>query len=143
MNRKDILSELRALDLPFEEYVVVGGAALAVREIRDTDDIDLVVTPSLFDQLNRAGWVLKVRPNGKPGLHRGRVEAYLDVNCGDCERSTSWLLSNSETLEGVRFVDLETLAAFKASYGREKDRRDLDLIANRLSASHGASARAT
>jgi hypothetical protein len=132
VNRKDVLSGLRLLELPPDQYVVVGGAALAVREIRDTNDIDLVVTPSLFDQLNRAGWVLKVRPNGKPGLHRGCVEAYLDVNCGACERSTSWLFSNSEILEGIRFVDLETLAAFKASYGREKDRRDLDLIAKRL-----------
>jgi hypothetical protein len=86
------------------------------------------VTPSLFEILRCAGWRQEIRPNGKPSLNRGRIEAYLDVNCGDFERDISSLLVHAEMVEGVPLVDLETLAVFKLSYGRDKDVRDLALI---------------
>jgi hypothetical protein len=134
MNRSDIISEIRALCLPLRQYVVVGGAAMAVRGIRETDDIDLVVTASLFEELERSGWDRKQRPNGKPGLRLGRVEVYLDVNTSEFERSTLWLLDRAELVDGIPLVDLETLAGFKASYGRVKDVDDLALLAGRMEA---------
>lgn len=133
MTSHDVITELNRLGLPRGQYVVVGGAALAVRGIRETDDIDVVVTTELFEKLAESGWVLQLRPNGKPGLHRGSVEAYLDVDGDDFKRSLSWLLSRAEILRGHAFVDLETLAGFKASYGREKDLQDLNLIAAHVS----------
>jgi hypothetical protein len=66
MNRDQVLAELQALKLTSGQYVVVGGAALAIRDIRDTEDIDLVVTPQLFDELAARGWQPKARPSGKP-----------------------------------------------------------------------------
>ena len=128
MNRDQVLAELQALKLPSGQYVVVGGAALAIRDIRDTDDIDLVVTQQLFDELATRGWKPKARPNGKPGLKFGRAEAYLDVNCEAFGQSTSWLLEHAERVHDTLLVDLPTLAQFKAGYGRDKDFRDLKLI---------------
>ena len=93
----DVITELSRLGLPPGHYVVVGGAALAVRGIRETDDIDLVVTTELFE-----------------------------------------LLSHAEILRRFAFVDLETLAGFKSSYGREKDLQDLDLIAAHRAGGPGA-----
>ncbi len=129
MTSDDVITELSRLGLPPGQYVVVGGAALAVRGIRETADIDLVVTTELFERLARSGWAPKMRPNGKPGLYQGSVEAYLDVDGEGFKRSLAWLLSHAEIVHGHAFVDLETLAGFKSSYGREKDLRDLDLIA--------------
>lgn len=128
MNRHEILDEIRRLNLPVNAYVIVGGAAMAVRDIRETDDIDLVVTPSLFAALERSGWRRKQRPNGKPGLRQGRLEAYLDVNTEAFQRSTPWLIEHAEMVSGVPLVDLGTLAGFKASYGRPKDLADLALL---------------
>jgi hypothetical protein len=127
MTSDDVITELGRLHLPRGEYVVVGGAALAVRGIRDTDDIDLVVTPELFEHLAGSGWAQQMRPNGKPGIHKSSVEAYFDVDGEDFKRSLSWLLSHAEVLRGHAFVDLETLAGFKSSYARAKDLHDLDL----------------
>ena len=138
MTSDDVITELSGLGLPPGQYVVVGGAALAVRGIRETDDIDLVVTTELFERLAGSGWAQQMRPNGKPGLHKGSVEAYLDVDGQDFKRSFLWLLSHAEILRGFAFVDLETLAGFKSSYGREKDLQDLDLIAAHRSGGPGA-----
>lgn len=129
MTSDDVIAELNRLSLPPGQYVVVGGAALAARGIRETDDIDLVITTELFERLAASGWAQQMRPSGKPGLHRGSVEAYLDVDGEDFKRSFPWLLSHADILRGHAFVDLETLVGFKSSYGRAKDLRDLDLIA--------------
>lgn len=128
MNWTDILAKLRELNIPPEEYIVVGGGALAARNIRDTEDIDLVVSPVIFEKLVAEGWRLKLRPNGKPGLHYGCIEAYLDVHCGNFEPSLSSLLEQAETIEEIRILDLKNLAKFKRQYGREKDLADLQLI---------------
>lgn len=138
MTGDDVIAELGRLDLPPGQYVVVGGAALAVRGIRETNDIDLVVAPELFERLLASGWVQQVRPNGKPGLHNGPVEAYLDVDGEDFKRSFASLLENAEMVRGHTFVDLGTLAGFKASYGRAKDLQDLNLIAAHRSDGPGA-----
>lgn len=71
MTTDDVITELNRLSLPRGEYVVVGGAALAVRGIRETNDTYLVVTPELFEYLAGLGWAQKLRPNGKPscGCH--------------------------------------------------------------------------
>ena len=131
MNRHDVTQELRALSLPADEYVVVGGGVLAIHGIRETEDIDLVVSERLFTDLQTRGWRAKTRPNGKPGLKHGLVEAYLDVNCESFERSTSWLLEHAQVLDGIPTIDLETLARFKAGYGRPKDLLDLTLLRKR------------
>jgi len=129
---KKVVAIVRALGLPPEQYVVVGGAALAARDLRNTDDIDLVVTRGLFAQLADSGWTGKSRPNGKPGLRKGCVEAYLDVNTDGFERSTDWLIQHAEVVQGIPLVDLHTLCAWKRTYGREKDLKDVHLLENLL-----------
>jgi len=128
VNRAQFLAEIASLDLPLSEFVVVGGGVLAVHDIREAEDIDIVVTSRLFEELAARGWHRKARPNGKPGLRFGRAEAYLDVNCDAFAQTTPWLLEHASVLHGVPLIDLHTLAAFKAGYGREKDIRDLELI---------------
>ncbi len=138
MNRTQFIAELGSLELPASEFVVVGGGVLVVHGIRDTEDIDIVVTPRLFAELATRGWQPKATPDGKPGLRLGRAEAYLDVNCSAFQRSTQWLLDHAQVVDGVPLIDLRTLALFKAGYGREKDVRDLALIQRSLNLTTGS-----
>ncbi len=101
---------------------------MSIRAVRETDDIDLVVTPELFEQLFRSGWSDKFRPNGKPGLRKECFEAYLDVNTESFDRSISWLIENAELIHGIPCVDLETLVGWKRTYGRAKDLRDIEIL---------------
>ena len=128
MDGQQVIAAIRSLRLSATEYVVVGGAAMSARGIRDTNDIDLVVSPELFEQLARSGWIPKLRPNGKPGLRQGCIEAVLDVNTETFQRSTPWLIEHSEIIHGIPFVDLDTLTSWKRTYGRDKDIRDLNML---------------
>lgn len=134
MDREDVIAGIQALGLPADQFVVVGGASMAIRGLRETFDIDLVVTQWLFDQLVARGWPSKPRPNGQPGLKLGNVEAYLDVTTPTCAPDVEWLLANADVEAGIRLVDLDTLIAWKRAYGREKDAMDVELL---LSARNG------
>ena len=128
MDRQEVIAKIISLRLPETKYVVVGGAALSIRGLRDTDDIDLVVTPELFESLSQSGWSNKIRPNGKPGLRHDRFEAYLDVNAEEFARSTSWLIENADMIHGIPCVDLEPLLSWKRAYGRDKDLLDVKML---------------
>jgi hypothetical protein len=128
MDSEKVIAEIQALALPIDEYVVVGGAALTIRGLRSTQDIDLVVVPALFERLKSEGWPLKARPNGTFGLKRGCVEVYLEVNTDAYSKNIDWLIAHSETVKGFPLVDLRTLLGWKRTYGREKDARDVELL---------------
>ena len=128
----DVLETLRELNLPLGQYVVVGGACLAVRGWKETSDLDIVVTPALFKQLRDGGWRQKPKPDGGPGLRRGPVEVYLEVNCETVSFDTGDMIETADVIGGFPFLNLDMLMRLKAGYGREKDLADLALIASRL-----------
>jgi hypothetical protein len=122
---------LTDLGLPDGQYVVCGSAAMAARGLRAAGDIDLVVMPQLYARLKRSGW----RERRFPGSQRP-----LAVFHGPFDAATSWsagaftpdparLIAEAEVIDGIPFVPLATVAAWKRACGRPKDLADLDLIA--------------
>ena len=129
MNKQELLNEIQKLPFSNTDFIIVGGGALAIRNLRNTNDIDIVVTPKLFEKLQTSNeWSYKVRPNGKPKLYKGFIEIYLDVNTADFQISTTWLFENADIFDQIQFIDLHTLMQLKQSYGREKDLHDIELI---------------
>jgi hypothetical protein len=128
----NIFEEIHNLNFSAESYVVIGGAAMAARSIKETNDIDIVVTPDVFEFCKQNGWEYHSRPNGKPGLSKGVVELYLDVNCGKFNPSFQELRSRAEIINGVPICSLEDLLSFKTEYARQKDIQDIELIESYL-----------
>jgi hypothetical protein len=124
----DIFEEIKKLNFPVEKYVIVGGASMAARGIKETGDIDIIVAPDLFEKCKQEGWEFHAMPNGKPSLRRGVVELYLDINCGNFNPTRKYLLQNSEIINGVPFSSLKDIIKFKKEYNREKDSKDIKLI---------------
>lgn len=56
MNKKEIISKVQSLNLPRGSYVVFGSCPLAVLGIREANDIDLMVSKELFEDLKKRGW---------------------------------------------------------------------------------------
>jgi len=51
--RMKYLDELKALALPPDQYAVFGSGPMAVRGIREANDLDLIVKESLWDDLRK------------------------------------------------------------------------------------------
>lgn len=129
----DIFLELRKLDLPSNQYIVVGSGIMSAKGIRPTNDLDIVTTPEIFEKYKRKnGWELfdwtKPGITGKEWLRKDAVELYQQLSRKDGSLSVADLLEDSEIINGVPFISLERLIEFKQEYGRPKDFEDIQLI---------------
>lgn len=128
----DIFTRVKELNFPIGHYVVVGSGILAAKGIRETNDLDIVVSQELFEKCKTAGWEVlpwtKESIPGKEWLKRGDVEVYVQLSRKTGSISAKELLENAEVIDGIPFISLEDLVDFKREYGRPKDFEDIKLI---------------
>jgi len=124
----DIFREIKNLDFPVTHYIVVGSGIMVALGLKGANDIDIVVTPDLFQKCTLEGWEQWIKPNGGPALRKDHVELYLDVNAGNYNPTTQELINEAKIINGIPFLTLEKLLLFKKQYKREKDFKDIALI---------------
>lgn len=106
----NIIEKVKQLNLPQGQYVVFGSGPLMIHGIRESHDIDLLVTPALYKKLEAdSTWQVREWPDG------------------------SNYLAKAEMIEGVSFAPLREVLKWKQAYGRPKDMADVRLIAEYLS----------
>jgi hypothetical protein len=123
-----LFDELKRLALPVGEYAVFGSGPLWVRSIRESEDIDIIARGAAWE------WA---KVNGKTGIKEGSGLDYASFFDGSIEVYHVWypgewdidqLIDTAEMVDGVPFVGLEHVIAWKKIMGREKDAIDLALI---------------
>lgn len=134
----DLFTEIRKLNFPPEDYVVIGGAALAGRGLKETRDIDLLVSRELLAKLaSGPSWKPHPRiiPSEEAGLVRDDklVELYPTVGLIDLPFET--IKASEEIIDGVPFANLTHILAIKEAYARKKDLVDIQRIKNYLTRS--------
>lgn len=138
IDRRQLLDVVRALDLPDGQYVVFGSGPLVVRGLREGRDVDLVVTPELYQRLRDTGWSVVTKDDGGELLQHGDVEAMTRLEFPGYRRDPRTLIAAAEHIDGVPFTPLAELRTFKTALGRPKDQVDLDLIDAALTQQNGA-----
>lgn len=133
----DHLKAVKSLELPEGTYIVVGGSCLDVKDIRKSDDIDMVVTPETFELLRARGWQVDTAFKEKWGRERltqGPFEIYTELSLEGLGgfASSYEVIDKAEFIEGVPFMTLSELVFFKQVNGRQKDLDDIVLIENYL-----------
>jgi hypothetical protein len=128
----DIFKKIKKLGLPIGKYVVIGGASLAARGIRDANDIDLLVLPGEFEKLRGKGFKERLYSDGNVTLvgHDFEISNKYMVNY---KRPAGEAVKMAETINGVPFNSLKEEIRFKTAMGRKKDLRDIKLIREYLS----------
>ncbi len=132
-----ITERVRELSLPFGEYVVVGGA-MEAHGIRPAHDLDIVVTPKLFETLIQDGWPVCDCDGCKAEWKEGSTRRMLKKPGVDILSDYSWkheykadtdeLIKNADVIEGIPFVQLSELLKWKKAATREKDLKDVALL---------------
>lgn len=126
----DIFAEVKRLNLPIGQYVVFGSGPLMAHGIRDTTDVDLFVTPTLYQTLKADGWDEK-ELNNPPGgvcLFRGTYEADDTWHYGDYDPTPEEIIGIADMIQGVPFAPLVEVLKWKQAFGRPKDVADVGLI---------------
>lgn len=130
-----LFDRLRSLDLPDHGWAIFGSGPMWVRGIRESSDIDIIVSQSLWP------WVMEHAEKIGVKEECDNLE-YAHFFSGDIEMYHDWhpgkwgiegLIANADSIGGMPFVQLETVLEWKKLKGREKDMRDIMLIREYLS----------
>jgi hypothetical protein len=116
------LSLLKTLNLPKGKYAIFGSGPMAIRGIRDAEDIDLIVTEDLWKKLCKK---YDVEENAK-NIAISDIEIYKDWK--PVFEGMGKVISDSETIQGYPFVKLKYVIEWKKKFGREKDKEDVKRI---------------
>jgi len=119
VNFQDVLK----LNLPKGSFAIFGSGPMAIRGIRDANDIDLVVRQELWDDYAR-----KYPANIKKGYDLEVEGISLIADWKPYISDTNSLIENPDIIQGLPFVKLDYLLSFKSALGREKDLKDIELI---------------
>lgn len=124
----NIIKEIKKLNFPPDQYVIVGSGTMSAFNIRESEDIDIAVTPELFKTLEQSEeWQEKIK-YGKIFLEKGVVEIIAKLNWKDYQTTTEQAIKSAIIVEGIPFMNFDELKKFKTTLGREKDFEDIKLI---------------
>lgn len=127
MAQRSILDRIRALALPDDQYVVAGSGVMDALGLRESRDIDLIVTPELFEELRVRGW-RRFTEHDEYVLKYGDAEALLTFPHDGRAMTRDDLLAHSVQIEEVTFVSPEFLRDWKQAKQRPKDIKDIGLL---------------
>ncbi len=130
----DIFQRIKKFDLPLGKYAVFGSALLDVWGLRHANDLDIIVTPELYDQLKSEGWEEK-QANGFVMLIKddANVTTVQDKPTnGDYFPDRIQLISEATIINDCPFVKVEEVIACKTAYGRQKDLNDIKMLQDYL-----------
>ena len=119
MDRKGILSCLSEFPYDRNEYWVITGGAMVLYHIREqTADIDLGCSKRLADDLEADGLLFRRTDNGKRWFKYGM----------NLEIFEEWIMDTVETIDGFNVISMKGLIEMKQELGRDKDKKDIELI---------------
>lgn len=118
MNRQEIIKTLNDLNLDKKEYWVVAGSAMVLYGLRnETNDIDLGCSTNLANTLENDYSTLFFEDGSRRIVINDKIEVF-----------ENWLFDKVEYVEGIPVISLKGLLVLKESLGREKDKKDIELI---------------
>lgn len=123
-----LIELVKALSLPDNSFVVVGSSTMVVLGLAQSDnDVDLTVTPELFEKFKKDGWKQELygqEPVLKNGVYDLGVRFYT--------WSVTDLLEDAIWVDGVPFISLVKLLEWKRHLMRASDIPQLKVIEDYL-----------
>ncbi len=124
-HNRTAIDRVKALKLPLDQVIIVGGGVMETLNLRDTTDVDLVVSDTLYEKYRRkADWNEYLAPTGKTILtHNG-----INLMRRWIGRSFDSLKRGATKQQGVMLMSVTDLIACKQNLGRRKDMSDIQML---------------
>ena len=124
-SKRSAVEMVHRLGLKRGSFVVIGGAVLEVLNLRETSDVDLVVSDEVYEHYrDEKKWAEYVQDNGKKVLsHDGYNMMHTWMG-----NSLKHLQHHSFEIEKIAFMGVEELIEAKRHLGRKKDLEDIMLL---------------
>jgi len=122
------IEELYALQDQLWDYLIWWSCTLAIRWIRESSDIDVLVSTEVFEKM------LLKHPSALEGnSFSWRTLVLWNVELVDTcpwftQSEIAHMLKKPEIIQGLPFISLTDMIHVKKTQWREKDFRDLEMI---------------
>lgn len=116
-----LIQRLLSFDLPKEDFVLAGSAAMYFVGIKDLGhDLDVIARGETFEKAKQFG-IMDKAPDGsdKIVIDEGKIEIY-SVWIGNKEETEN-IINNGREIEGVKVMWLDEVIKYKKYLNREKD----------------------
>ena len=121
MNREEIIKILNEFNFDSKEYIVISGAAMVLYGIKDTThDIDISVTEKYYRYLED-NYDCEIERQDEYGNNVYYIGKYLNFG-------KLYYTENKDFVEGFPIQRVKDIIDLKKMLGREKDKKDLELI---------------
>lgn len=131
---KQLIAQLKELNLSDKKYAVFGSGSMAVRNIKQANDLDVFVSDDVYQELaKKYNESVKYNESTKKNFNRivlGEIEICKASDCGYDDPSK--VLERAEIIEGVRFVSLAGTILWKKKMARVKDIKHIKMIEDYL-----------
>lgn len=125
---REILATLRDLRMPPGDYAVFGSAPLLVRGIIDSvGDLDVICRGAAWEHACRIGIPIEHGDATLMSVHDGAITFGRSWAYGTVDLDT--LIDTADLIDGLPFVRLVHVLAYKRVAGRPKDLEHLSLVA--------------
>lgn len=124
--RSSVHDRVAHLKLPEQEYIVVGGAVMEELNLRDSNDIDIVVSNSVYaTYINKPGWHQYPLVTGKMILTKDNINlmrSWVGHTLAMLKRRDTFVQND------ITFLGTRQLIDVKLRIGRRKDQSDIALL---------------
>src|SRR3972149_2458975 len=129
-NNKKLFDEEKKLNLPVGQYAITGSGPMGIRNLKIINDIDIIVTSNLWDELALKYEVFEDEVIQKIVIPDSFIEIFNENSFKKEKSEINFFdrIKNSEIIEGFSFESLENILFYKRKMAREKDLKDIKLI---------------
>ena len=120
--------QIQRLNLNSNEFIIMGSGILQALNIRNSNDIDLVVPINTFEKLKKhPSLKLKCRDN-YDSLYGEDIEIFTSWTISGESKLFNEIIKDSVIINGLRYASLELTQTIKQADARPKDLQDVRLI---------------
>ena len=130
-----LFQKVKELNLPSGEYAITSSGSMGVRNLRKINDVDIITTKELWDQLIKKFPAIKNEFLAKINLAENIDVLYSGSYYREYEPNDPTVydqIKNADIIDELPFIRLETVLYLKKKYTRDKDIKDIELIENYL-----------
>ena len=124
-----IIERVKTLAVPLDEVVVIGSGLLDALGLRESHDVDLVVSRRLFADLKLSGSYTCLTKHGEEVLEKDDVEIWQSWG-HLADEQFDGLKRTGIAISGVTFCSANMIIRHKEARGSEKDLRDIALLSS-------------
>lgn len=130
---KQKFSALKQYNLPAGKYAIGGSGPLGIRGIREINDIDILVSDELRDDLIKKYGIVDDGKTKKVSFPNGDIDAFWEgsfyTQKGDPnDPKVKDIILHAEIIDDLPFESLDNIIYFKRKMNRPKDLEDIKLI---------------